>query len=326
MSDALQALKTALLAAPLPDRADTITAFSLEGAPRYHLGRTFEGHFCALVEAVGGTVDYRLKSVEIRQGVRCRLREPGGSERETTGSLVVCRTDRDALVDLFLRLYADAIAHLGPAPVASELVTWLHQLATLLSRAEQESRKLLQGLWAELLVIRELGDASLLVRRWRPEPGEAFDFLASGFALEIKSCHDFSRVHTFSWSQLRPPPGLDVWVASCVVRRDPEGTSVLDLLQDIETQIADLEIRRLARSITLDTAGSLIEEEADHRFDIELASESLRFFSVEDVPAVSGDAAPEVVSVKVQTRCDGIAEAGSSADVRFRLSAASPTP
>ncbi|WP_421729438.1 PD-(D/E)XK motif protein [Brevundimonas sp.] len=320
MSEALRSLRADLLQELLPEQG-TIIAFSLDEMPVYHLGRTPEGFFCAFVEAPGGVVDYRLKSLEIRQGVRCRLRHPGGGERETTGSLIVCRTTQDALIDLFVRLYADAIVAFGPCPSANDLVTWLHQLATLLSRAEQDGRKRLQGLWAELVVIRELGDPDLLIRRWRPDPSEAFDFLACGFALEVKSCRDFSRVHTYSWNQLRPPEGLDVWVASLVVRRDPQGVSVLDLLADIEDHLLDPELRHLVRAITLATAGSLIEEDDDYRFDAALACDSLKLFSIEAVPAVGGVAAPEVVSITVQTRCDGLVDIGSSAEACARLSA-----
>lgn len=317
----LVALRAQLSGEPLPNEAAAIVALRVPGASSYHLGLTQQGCLCALVETTGGHggVDIRLRNLEIRQGVRCRVRAPGAPEQDVTGSLVVCRAEQASLLYLFLRLYAEAIDVLGPSPSTDDVSTWLERLASLLSRLEQDGRKRLQGLWAELLVIREMGVPELLVRRWRPDPQERFDFLGAGFALEVKSCRDFERVHEFSLEQLRPPEGLEVWVASVVVRQDPAGMSVLDLLGELEQRLGDPVYRQALREITLATGGAALEEDDQYRFDAELGSASLRLLEASAIPCLLGNPPPEVISVSLRVRCEGVAETGSRHDVVIRL-------
>lgn len=323
---ALIALRAQLSGEPLPGEPSTIVALRVPGKSRYHLGLTQAGQLCALVETIGQRrgVDVRLRNLEVRQGVRCRVRAPGAAEQDVIGSLVTCRAEQPALLDLFLRLYADAIDELGPEPVANEVSSWLHRLSSLLSRLEQEGRKRLQGLWAELLVIRDLGAPELLVRRWRPDPRERFDFLASGFALEVKSCQDFERVHEFSLEQLRPPAGVEAWVASAVLRRDPTGVSVLDLLSEIEGRLTDPALRQALREITLATGGAALDEDDHHRFDAQLASASLRLFDASAIPSVSGEPPAEVISVSLRVRCEAVPEIGSAEAAVLRLGEPGP--
>lgn len=319
----LVSLRDRLVAERLPDEPDTIVALRVPGAERYHLGRTSRGQFCALIQTEGRRtgVDVRLQNLEVRQGVRCRVLPPGGPEEVLDGSLVICRAEQPSLINLFLRLFADAVEELGRLPTSDAVSTWLQQLASLLSRLEQEGRRRLQGLWAELLVMRELGDPQLLLRRWRADPKERFDFLASGFGIEVKSCQDFRRVHEFSLEQLRPPPGLSVWVASVVVRPDPVGISVLELLATVEASIPDMAARQALREITFATAGSLLEDDEHHRFEAEIARASLRLFDAAAVPSISEPLAPQILSVSLRVQCDGLAEVGTRAEAVARLGA-----
>lgn len=317
----LIALRIQLAAEPLPSEPDTIVAVRLPGESRYHLGLNSDGLLCALVEVQdpGGGVDVRLRNLQVRQGVHCRVRAPYAPDQVVTGSLVICRAEQSNLVDLFLRLYGDAVDSLGPAPSADEVSSWVQRLASLFSRLENEGRKRLQGLWAELLVLREFGDPLLMLRRWRPDPTECFDFLAGRFAVEVKSCRDFERVHEFSLDQLRPPQGLVVWIASVVVRSDPAGTTVLGLLAELEASIADPAARQLLRDIAFTTAGSALEEDEHHRFDAEIARASLRLLDVEAIPSIDGEIPPAVLSVSLRCRCDGVPEIGTSSQAVARL-------
>lgn len=314
-------LRDALAAEPLPLDADTIVALRLPGVPSYHLGRTSSGDLCALIETqtTGRGGDVLLRNLEVRQGVRCRVRDPGGSESTVHGSLIICRTGHPTLVDLFLRLYADAVEDLGPAPSAAAVASWLQGLATLLSRLEQTSRRTLQGLWAELLVIRELGETTRLLRRWHADPRECFDFLGSAFALEVKSCQEFDRVHEFSLEQLRPPDGLEAWVASIVVRRDVAGVSVLELSAQIEADISDRALRTQFRDMVLASGGAALEDDDHHRFDLSTARTSLRLLDTFAIPCLREAVPSDVISVTLRVRCASVAEVGTQAEALRRL-------
>lgn len=314
-------LRDALAAEPLPTDPDTIVALPLPGSSRYHLGRTDSGDICGLIETATASAggDVQLRNLRVRQGIRCRVRSPEGAETTIQGSLVICHTGQPALIDLFLRLYADAVDDLGPAPSGAAVSSWLQTLATLLSRLEQGARRTLQGLWAELLVIRELGDVARLLRRWHADPRERFDFLGSSFALEVKSCQDFERVHDFSLEQLRPPDGLEAWIASVVVRQDLTGVSVLELAAQLETEITDRAQRALFRDMVLASGGAALDDNDHHRFDLATARASLKLLDTVAVPSLRETLPPEVMSVRLQVRCATVPEAGGRADALQRL-------
>src|SRR5208283_3861265 len=151
----LTRLRAKLESQRLAADADTIVAFSIPGKERYHLGKTHCGELCLLIRIDHGRggVDVRLKNLEVRQGVHCHVITSGGREEFIDGSIVVCRAAQASLVALFLRLIADAMDELGPASTSSAVSCWLQRLSYLLSRLEQDGRKRLQGLWAELLVM-----------------------------------------------------------------------------------------------------------------------------------------------------------------------------
>ncbi|MHB2210630.1 PD-(D/E)XK motif protein [Methylobacterium sp. CM6257] len=321
MLSSLRTLRVQLEAEPRSSEPDTIVALPVPGFERYHLGLSNLGQLCALIETRGRQIgaDVQLRNLDVRQGVRCRVRTGGTTDRVLDGSLIICRAEVPALADLFIRLYADAIGELGADPSPQAVSAWLQRLTNLLSRLEEEGRKRLQGLWAELLIIKEVGDPLLALRRWRADPHERFDFLGTEFGLEVKSCRDFDRVHEFALEQLRPPQGLEVWVASIVVRRDPVGSSVLGLLSELEAQISDPEARRTLRENVLASAGATLEDDEHHRFDLNLARESLRFLDVAAVPSVRGEIPQQVISVRIQSCCAEVLEVGNARQVLERL-------
>ena len=299
-----------------------IVAVRLSSAMRYYLGLTSDGMICALIQTdlESSGADVRLRNLEVRQAIRCRVRDSDGREAFINGCLIVCRSDQATLQDLFLRLYDNATEELGDVPSARSVAEWLRRLVTLLSRLEQDARRTLQGLWAELLVIRELGDSMMMLRRWHADPQDRFDFLGDGFALEVKSCQDFDRVHTFSLEQLRPPSGLVAWVASVVVRRDLGGCSIMELAGLIESDLGEPAAKSLFREAVLATGGSALEDDDNHRFDLVTARGSLRLLDTQAIPSFHEPVPLGVLSVTLTVRCATLDEIGTRADALGRLS------
>lgn len=263
--------------------------------------------------------DIKLRNVEARVGVRCMVEAPGGVTREITGTLISCTSADHQLRRLFLGVMEDALDTLGSKPTPAAIAGWLQRIASLFARLEQEGRKRLQGLWAELIVMIALENHVLAARRWHTDPNERFDFFAGTFGLEVKSCQDLERVHHFSLNQLRPPGDLNVWVASVVVRPDPQGQSVLDLLHELEVAIPDAAIRGNLRTMVMASGGIALQDDALHHFDTSLALSTLRMFDVRDVPSLSGELPQEVLAVKLEVRCRDLAPVGEICDAQIRL-------
>jgi hypothetical protein len=223
------------------------------------------------------------------------------------------------MTPLFLRIMAEAMEELGPTPSQRAVADWMRRATELFIALEDRGRKALRGLWAELVVILSSDDPSTLIRRWHADPQERFDFLGDWFALEVKSCQDFDRVHQFSLPQLRPADALGVWVGSLVVREDPAGRSTLELLEQIEASITDQELRATARRIVFASAGAALEEDDQHRFDEGLARSSLLLADARLIPSITGQLPPEVLDVKLSVRCRDVPPAGAVADAVARL-------
>lgn len=285
------------------------------------VGRTGAGCVCVLVPTAGRAPGrhHRLRNIEVREGLNCDVLAPGGPARAIRGTLVVCRSEQSGLVRLFLGLLADAMTTLGPLPAASEFSNWVIRAAELFSRLEGEGRRTMQGLWAELVVASSLPLPEVAVRRWHADPLERYDFTSGAFSLEVKSCTDLDRVHSFSLDQLRPQTGALVWIASVVARPEPLGHSVLDLVHALEMRIPTPNVRDKLREIVFVSAGSSIDDDDRYRFDAAGARASLRLLDACAVPSVPGPLAPEILGVQLRVRCAALPAAGDSVEAGRRL-------
>jgi hypothetical protein len=320
----LVALDAELAALSGPSKAGALLALPIGTSSASRLVRGPNGEACVLIAgaevAVGS--DLKLRNVEAKARVRCEIESPDGSIASVEGALVTCTATDPQLRRLFLGLMEEALAALGDTPSASAIAAWLYRIATLFAKLEQEGRKRLRGLWAELLVMLALDDSDLAARRWHADPSERFDFLGGSFAIEVKSCQDMDRVHQFSLEQLRPPADLEVWVASVVVRADPQGESVLDLLSEIEESILDARTRDEVRAMALTIGGSALEDDDLHRFDKHSALSTLRLIATGAIPSITGPLPNEVLAVSLQVRCRDLPEAGTVAGARTRIESA----
>lgn len=316
----LIALDAQLASLGSPRTPGAMLALPIAAGSESRLLRGADGEAGLLIAGASAAgADMKLRNVEARAGVRCIVEAPGGATREIAGTLICCTSSDAQLRRLFLGVMEDALAALGSKPTPAAIGGWLQRIATLFARLEQEGKRRLRGLWAELVVMIALENRMLAARRWHADPKERFDFFAGGFGLEVKSCQDLDRVHHFSLGQLRPPRDLDVWIASVVVRHDPKGQSVLDLLHDLEADIPDTVVRGELRSMVMASGGSALQDDDLHRFDTASALSTLRLFNARDVPSLSGELPQEVLAVNLEVRCRDLAPAGSLHDAQLRL-------
>ena len=305
---------------PPPIGEDSILALEHVGLSCM-VGRTAAGCVCVLVPTTGRAPGrhHRLRNIEVREGVNCDVLAPGSSVRAIRGTLVVCRSEQSGLVRLFLGLLADAMTTLGPLPAASDFSNWVVRAAELFSQLEKEGRRTMQGLWAELVVASSLPSPEVAVRRWHADPLERYDFTSGAFSLEVKSCTDLDRVHSFSLDQLRPQTGTLVWIASVLARPEPLGRSVLDLVHALETGIPTPNVRHKLREIVFASAGSSINDDDRYRFDEAGARASLRLFDACTIPSVPGPLAPEILGVQLRVRCAALPVAGNLVEAGKKL-------
>ncbi|MDX8541477.1 PD-(D/E)XK motif protein [Mesorhizobium abyssinicae] len=321
-ANSLAVLDEALAAAHGPTIPGAMVGLPIAPGSASRLLRGPSGEACLLIAGSepGACADLKLRNVEARASVRCAIESPDGSAVTVKGALVTCTAADPQLRRLFLNLMDEALAAMGPTPTAASIAAWLHRIATLFAKLEQEGRTRLRGLWAELAAMLALGDSALAARRWHTDSHDRFDFLSGGFAIEVKSCQDLDRVHHFSLEQLRPPKDLDVWVASVVVRADPNGQSVLDLLHTLEVNISDVPTRDGLRAMVLASGGAALEDDDLHRFDLAGALATLRLVDARAIPSINEELPKEVIAITLQVRCRDVTDAGTPQAALYRLS------
>jgi Putative PD-(D/E)XK family member, (DUF4420) len=201
-----------------------------------------------------------------------------------------------SLFPLFLRILSPIIATLGATPTVAAVRRAISGLVDLFQALTTPAKKSIQGLWAELLVIRGATDPIALVAAWHGLPVERIDFLSSRDRIEVKSSSNRRRVHHFSLVQLTPPANTRLIIASLFVEPVGGGLSLRRLSDDIRAILAsDPVLLTQFDTVFYVTLGASWSDAMEECFDMELASESLQFFDSEHVPRIDGSI-PNTVS------------------------------
>jgi hypothetical protein len=172
-------------------------------------------------------------------------------------------------------------------------------LVELFQALTAPATKSVQGVWAELLLIRYATDPQSVVMAWHSLPQERVDFVSGIQRIEMKSSSARERVHHFSLEQLSPPASARLLVASVFVERTGGGVSLGLLAQQTRTRLEhSSELLTHFDAKFYASLGEAWRESLDDRFDLDLARESLRYFDSTNVPKIDTPLPVGVSSVR----------------------------
>jgi len=290
---------------------NNLSAVRIPGVGDHRLAKDSNGAPCLLIRqspTTASSVPIRLANLLIAFDVLCTIVHSQGNPERDTFTIIRC-TASPALFPHFLRILSPIITALGPTPTRTAVQRVISGLVELFQALTVPGKKTIQGLWAELLLIRLSSDPLAMVAAWHRDPFEDFDFAAGPQRIEVKSSGLRRREHYFSLVQLTPPEGAQVLVASLFAERTGGGESIQQLFESIrELLAANTELTSHFDTTFYASLGSGWEEAMSEAFDLELATESLAFFAAGTVPKV-GEPIPSTVS-----------------DVRFRSDLTQTTP
>jgi hypothetical protein len=291
---------------PIPKAAKGGESFSAQPIEQssHQIAKDTEGRPAILiaisdVEGRDNPYPVALEHISIRYRVLCEITDANGASRQGRFVVVRCESNEDDLIEYFLRTMEVHISSLGLVPSCSQAASMVEKLIELFRALSQPSKRSIQGLWAELLIIAESSNPSLLLRSWHAAPDDLYDFAFEKQFIEIKSTSGLARIHHFSLEQLNPPNGTTALVASLFVERSLDGLTVIDLMERIQTQVrgdASL-LAHLHRNVTL-TLASDWRQAASLKFDPRLAKKSLHIYDVGSIPSVSWPVPLDVSEVK----------------------------
>jgi hypothetical protein len=198
----------------------SLSAVGIPGAGSHRLAKDVGGSPCLLLRqpaSASPTPPIRLQNLLVPYGVPCAISHSDGQQEDGTFTIIKCSSADPSLFPHFLRILSPIITTLGPTPTAAAVRRAISGLVDLFQALTAPAKKSIQGLWAELLIIRRSADPVTLVAAWHGLPIERIDFLRGKQRIEVKSSSNRRRVHHFSLEQLTPPASARLVVASLFV-------------------------------------------------------------------------------------------------------------
>jgi hypothetical protein len=242
----------------------------------------------------------------VSYGVPCAISHPDGQQEEGTFTIIKCSSADPSLFPHFLQILSPIITTLGATPTAAAVRRAISGLVDLFQALTSPAKKSIQGLWAELLVIRGATDPVALVAAWHGLPVERIDFLSGQQRIEVKSSSSRRRVHHFSLVQLTPPASARLIIASMFVEPVGGGLSLRRLSDDIRASLAsDPVLLTQFDAVFYATLGASWSDAMDECFDLELASASLQFFDSAHIPKIDGPIPTTVNDVRFTSDISG---------------------
>lgn len=301
-------------ARPTGNRSAFQTVSIVHGKP-HRLAKTGDGHPCVLIltQNPSGALPppLRLEHLTVQHGLFGTI-HGSDSSSEAEYSLIVLASAENELVGAFLRFAEYLADNLPLQPAPSHVATELRRLVEMLQRLRAPGTKAIQGLWAEMLLINQMPDASRWVRAWHNDPMELHDFCIGATRVEVKSSSSRVRKHQCSHHQLCPQHDVQLFIASIFVERATDGVSVFDLSAILRLRLDTADALKVDE-IVLATLGVDYRAAREIKFDRKLAERSLLFFSIASVPRLPTALPERVLDVSYAVLLDESDGVGSLA-------------
>ncbi len=258
----------------------------LPGAGHYRVGKNSDGLPAFLVRSTprDRPIPFRLQHLAIRPDVTCTVIDASGVTVRESLAIITCESNDPELQSYFLRVVSTLLESIPAQEESGQLSHALAAVASLFRALESPPRKQVAGLWAELFLILQAGDARRLAAAWHADPAEMHDFLEGADRLEVKGAQS-GRRHHFRLEQLDESGGSRIVVASMNVRPVGNGPTVGDLLVRLGSRAGvDAQLRAKLERVVADTLGDSWRAGATEGFDEEWAHATLAFYAASDVP------------------------------------------
>lgn len=275
------------------------------------VGRSHDGHPVLLMRFSRelANPDRRVLSViEYRPPMDV---EVVGATGTTRLALLECKTTDVQLQSYFFRI-AQTLIFDDPSTEDEQAFTKaLDRLISLFRAIQKPGTRSVQGVWAELALIRMAPNIQDAVLAWHSNPHELYDFSNGSVRLEVKSTAKPFREHEFILDQLGSvDPGMTL-VASMLLREDPDGASIVDLMNDLRTITRDMPgIHERLLGIVGESLGQGWLTANAVKFSLDGARGDLRVFSGDQIPTIPQPLPIGITDVRFTVKLDGMPSLG----------------
>jgi hypothetical protein len=288
------------LEAPDTSNRNLFNTITLTDFPFVKVAINSEEFPVILISSVADTTfiaqkNIRLKYLELTHNLECKISENNKTQFQNF-TVIVFRSNQESLQQYFLGIAETLIKSLSAKPTEQEVFQSFRNFVEIFRTLSDTPTKTIQGLWAELFVIDNAKEPTILLNYWHNLPEEKFDFNADTEKLEVKSSSTLERIHTFAAEQLNPPTDKQVLIASLFVKQTTHGHSISQLANSIQHKVADNDLTEKLFTLISKTLGNTVEQSIKIKFDFDLAKNSIRFYKHQDIHKIEKINIPNKVS------------------------------
>lgn len=262
----------------LPDMLHKL-GVSAEGYPKF---------FVCTNDSTSSVRNTLLELLMVEYNLSCTFIDDGINEPHHY-TIITLRSLEELLQSEFIDIVMIILNRLEHLPSKREISREVENLISIFSALNCPPTKQIQGLWAELLVIERSRFPETLVNAWHIDPLSKYDFTMGRDKIEVKSTSGEERKHHFSLDQLNPSHRSRLLIASTIVRESGSGNGGLslgELRNRIFSRITNPDLRMHLYQVIADTIGVDLHKIDKICFDYVSASDTLRFYDVNDVPGI----------------------------------------
>jgi hypothetical protein len=291
---------------------DRFSTTPIPGHEQHRLGKDAQGSPLLLISILDVPSQRQpapivLEHITVMYNQNCRVSRSDSTFEEGRFTVVRCTGEDTTLQAYFLRVASAILISLKDRPTQSDVANAINRLIELFRAMTKPPRKSVQGLWAELFLISNARQPTILVDAWHTVSEDRYDFAMDDQRIEVKSFSGQIRQHHFSLEQLHPPGDVKTLVASVCVERTQAGESIADLREKIQGSLSSNpdSLLHLDTVIAL-TLGEGWHHASEVRFDSESAKESLAFYEASAIPSVNPNLPSGVSYVRFLSDLTGI--------------------
>lgn len=277
---------------------DGFIVLPFPGFTTHKLGVDNLGNPCILIQNKNSTSNfthiYELEYLNIFFNKKCKVLS--SSKTFTNNYTVVVFISQSIdLQSYFFDICTVLMNRLGKIPTLQQVQVEIDNIIDLFSKLNKAGLKTIQGLWGELLILKNSVYPDYLVKSWHNNLNDKFDFSDGKIRLEVKTTLKQQRIHRFSNDQFSTQPNK-LYVASILVSEYYNGCSVLDLKKNIETRLKEKQNKVKLNTLIFDLLGENLEKYIDTKFDIKYSNSSLRVYDTFLLPKLDAKCVPNEMS------------------------------
>jgi len=284
----MAARPTHFIAQPIPEYGTHYIGWDHRNAPTV-LIHTSDRFFKAPLQ---------LAAIEVQYATNCSVRLSTGDQNEKVLTVVTCTSPDRVTQDYFLYLVETVLRIVGRSPSLATVTDAIIRLAHIFQRLQKPPTRSVNGLFGELFLIRQSLNPVRSLMAWRTQDTSRFDFNAGNIRIDVKTASGRQRIHTFSYDQCNPPFGTIAVAASLFVEQTAGGSSLQEIIREIEALVApNAKLVLKLHDTVAETLGRELSDALSIIFDYRLSESSLQFYDLRSIPAVRDQPPPGVFDI-----------------------------